>query len=59
MRELRVADPTVVAMIAEGQTPEAIVAELAELELDAIRVALRYAAEAVREREVPLLSPGS
>jgi len=49
----------VVSMVAEGQTYEEIVAELPELELEDIREALRYAAEAVRERELPLLSHSS
>jgi len=43
-------------MVAEGQTHEEIVAELSELELEDIREALRYAAGAVRERELPLLA---
>jgi uncharacterized protein (DUF433 family) len=56
VRDLRIPVATVVSMVAEGQTHEEIVAELPELELEDIREALRYAAEAVRERELPLLA---
>ncbi len=59
IRDLRIPVATVVSMVAEGQTRKEIVAELPELELDDIREALRYAAEAVRQRELPLLSNGS
>src|SRR2546421_9555917 len=59
IRDLRIPVATVVSMVAEGQTHEEIVAELPELELEDIREALRYAAEAVRQRELPLLSNGS
>ena len=59
IRDLRIPVATVVSMVAEGQTHEEIIAELPELELEDIREALRYAAEAVRERELPLLTwPG-
>src|SRR5258708_38965317 len=58
IRDLRIPVATVVSMVAEGQTHEEIVAELPELELEDIREALRYAAEAVRERELPLISHG-
>ena len=58
-RDLRIPVAAVVSMVAEGQTHEEIVAELSELELEDIRLAFRYAAEAVRERELPLLAwPG-
>ena len=59
IRDLRIPVATVVSMVAEGQTHEEIVAELPELELEDVREALRYAAEAVRERELPLISHGS
>jgi uncharacterized protein (DUF433 family) len=41
-------------MIAEGMTVEEILADYPDLEADDIRQALQYAAEAVRERELPL-----
>jgi uncharacterized protein (DUF433 family) len=59
IRDLRIPVATIVAMAAEGQTPEEIVAELPDLEPEDVREALRYAAEAVRERELPLLPHGS
>ena len=54
IRDLRIPVATVASMLAEGQTHDEIVAELPELELEDIRESLRYAAEAVRERELPL-----
>jgi uncharacterized protein (DUF433 family) len=59
IRDLRIPVATVVSMVAEGQTHEETVAELPELELEDICEALRYAAEAVRERELPLIAHGS
>jgi uncharacterized protein (DUF433 family) len=59
IRDLRIPVATVVAMVAEGQTHDEIIHEFPELELDDIREALRFAAEAVRERELPLLSNSS
>jgi uncharacterized protein (DUF433 family) len=46
---------TVVAMVADGVSTEEILAAYPDLERDDIAEALRYAAEAVRERELPLL----
>jgi uncharacterized protein (DUF433 family) len=43
-------------MVADGMTYEEILAAYPDLEIDDIREALRYAAEAVRERELPLVS---
>lgn len=59
IRDLRIPVATVVAMAAEGLTPQQIIAELPDLEPEDIREALRYAAEAVRERELPLLPHGA
>ena len=56
-RGLRIPVSTVVAMVADGMTPQEIVAELPDLEVEDIPEALRYAAEALRERELPLLRP--
>jgi len=42
-------------MISDGMTEEEILREYPDLESGDIREALRYAAEAVRERELPLL----
>jgi uncharacterized protein (DUF433 family) len=41
-------------MVAEGMTTAEILADHPDLEADDIRVVLEYAAEAVRERELPL-----
>ena len=48
---------TVVGMVANGMTNEEILAAHPDLELEDIREALRYAAEAMRERELPLAVP--
>ena len=45
---------TVVAMVADGMTVSEIIAEHPDLTPDDVREALLYAAEAVRERELPL-----
>ena len=45
---------TVVALVAEGQTTEAILALYRDLEAGDVREALLFAAEAVRERALPL-----
>jgi uncharacterized protein (DUF433 family) len=54
IRDLRVPVATVVAMVADGMTVEEILADLPYLEREDIVEALRFAAEAVRERELPL-----
>ena len=54
IRGLRMPVATVVAMIAEGMTEEAIVHAHPELEHEDLREALLYAAEAVKERSLPL-----
>ena len=54
LRGLRIPVATVVALVAEGQTTEAIVALYPDLEADDVREALLFAAEAVRERALPL-----
>lgn len=45
---------TVVAMVADGMTTGEILAEHPDLTAEDTREALLYAAEAVRERELPL-----
>lgn len=54
IREMRVPVATVVGMVAEGMTTEEILEDFPYLEEEYIREALRYAAEAVRERELPV-----
>ena len=54
LRGLRIPVATVVALVAEGQTTENILALYPDLEADDVREALLFAAEAVRERALPL-----
>jgi uncharacterized protein (DUF433 family) len=54
LRRLRIPVATVVEMVAEGMTTEEILAAYPDLEREDVAEALRYAAEAVRERELPL-----
>ena len=53
-RGLRIPVATVVGMIADGMTEDEILKAYPDLEREDLREALRYAAEAVRERELPL-----
>jgi len=55
IRNLRIPVPTVVDMVAEGMNTEEILKTYPDLEAADSRAA-RLAAEAVRERELPLLS---
>lgn len=57
VRGLRISVATVVAMVADGMTEAEIVEAYPDLEQEDIREALRYAAETVRERELPLAAP--
>lgn len=57
IRGLRIPVATVVGMVAEGMTEQEILDAYPDLEREDIREALRFAAEAVRERELPL-APG-
>jgi uncharacterized protein (DUF433 family) len=54
LRGLRIPVATVVNMVAGGMTAEQIVDELPPLEIDDIAAALRFAADAVADREIPL-----
>ncbi len=54
LRRLRIPVATVVGLIAEGKTESEILADYPDLELEDVRQALAYAAEAVRERQIPL-----
>ena len=53
IRGLRIPVATVVGMVADGMTEDEILAAFPDLEREDIREALRYAAEAVRERQLP------
>jgi uncharacterized protein (DUF433 family) len=56
IRGLRVPVATVVGMIADGMTEEEILKAYPDLELEDLRDALRYAAEAVWKRELRLVT---
>ncbi|MBM3268714.1 MAG: DUF433 domain-containing protein [Candidatus Sericytochromatia bacterium] len=55
IRGLRVPVATVVSMVAEGMTTDAILEAYPYLEADDIREALNFAADAVAEREMPII----
>ena len=56
IRGLRIPVATIVGMIADRMTDDEILKAYSDLEREDIREALLYAAEAVRERELPLVS---
>jgi uncharacterized protein (DUF433 family) len=55
LRGLRIPVATVVAAIADGMTEAEILAAYSDLEREDVGEALRYAADAVCERELPLV----
>jgi uncharacterized protein (DUF433 family) len=57
IRSLRIPVATVVGMVADGMAETEILAAYPDLQREDIREALRYAADAVRERELPLTVP--
>lgn len=56
IRGLRIPVATVVGMMADGMADAEILKAFPDLEQEDIREALRFAAEAVRERELPLVN---
>ena len=54
IRGLRIPVAAVVGMVSESMSADEILAAYPDLERDDIREALAFAAEAVRERELPL-----
>jgi uncharacterized protein (DUF433 family) len=56
IRGLRIPVATVVEMVAEGMSDDDVLQAYPDLQPEDIREALRYAAVAVREREIPLSS---
>jgi uncharacterized protein (DUF433 family) len=56
IRGLRIPVATVVGMVADGMNENEILKAFPDLEREDIRQALHYAAEAVRERELPLVN---
>jgi len=57
IRGLRIPVATVVGMVADGMTETEILAAYPDLERGDIAEALHYAAQAVRERGLPLTVP--
>lgn len=57
VRGLRFPVATVVGMVADGMSAHEIVAEHPDLELGDVAESLKYAAEALKERELPLRKP--
>lgn len=54
IRGLRIPVATVVGLVADGMPEDEILRHYPDLEPEDLREALRYASEAVRERELPL-----
>jgi uncharacterized protein (DUF433 family) len=54
IRGMRIPVATVVGMLAEGMAEREILDAYPDLEAEDVQEALRYAAEAVRERELPI-----
>lgn len=54
IRGLRIPVATVVGMLADGMSIDEVLAAYPDLEGEDVREAMRYAAEAVQERELPL-----
>lgn len=55
IRGLRIPVATVVGMLAEGMSADEVVEAYPDLETADVQEALRFAAEALRERELPLV----
>jgi uncharacterized protein (DUF433 family) len=58
LRHLRIPVATIVGLVAENRTVAEILADYPDLEAEDIQQALAYAAEAVRERQLPLQQAG-
>jgi uncharacterized protein (DUF433 family) len=56
IRGLRIPVSTVIEMVAEGMTTKEILTEFPDLEAGDIDEALHFAADAVRERQLPLVT---
>lgn len=56
IRGLRIPVATVIGMVAEGMSQKEILKAYPDLESEDIQKALHFAADAVRERELPLAS---
>ena len=56
MRGLRIPVTTIVGMVANGMSNQQILDAYPDIEADDIREALLYAAEAVKERQIPMVN---
>lgn len=56
IRGLRIPVATVVGRVADGMSDDEILKAFPDLECEDIQEALRYASEAVREHELPLMT---
>ncbi len=56
IRGLRIPVATIVGMVANGMTEKEILDAYPDLEKEDIKEALLYAAEAVKERQIPLVT---
>ena len=56
IRGLRIPVATVVGMVADGMSEKEILKAFPDLEREDIQESLQYASEAVREREIPLVT---
>jgi uncharacterized protein (DUF433 family) len=56
IRGLRIPVATVIEMVADGMTTKEILADFPDLEAGDIDEALHFAADAVRERQLPLVT---
>ncbi len=56
IRGLRIPVATVIELVADGMTTKEILAEYPDLEAGDIDEALHFAADAVRERQLPLVT---
>ncbi len=55
IRDLRIPVATVVGMVADGMTQAEILKHYPDLAPEDIQEALKFASEAVREREIPIV----
>lgn len=56
IRGLRIPVATVIELVADGMTAKEILAAFPDLEAEDIEEALHFAADAVRERQLPLVT---
>ena len=56
IRNLRIPVATVIGMVADGMSEQEILKSFPDLEREDIRESLQFGAEAVKERELPLVT---